>query len=125
MNAPSSARLQSLLEAVDDEDMRVALMYFIDKMDGMDGGERDAAAVELRRLLRQGAQREARRAAALARLTPRERRVAALLERGPSNAELARGLGVSERTARVHLEAMMRKLGVSNRTALLAAVLGL
>ena len=49
-------------------------------------------------------------------LTAREQEVLALLAEGKSNAELARALFISERTANRHLSNIFTKLGVHNRT---------
>jgi DNA-binding CsgD family transcriptional regulator len=49
-------------------------------------------------------------------LTPREREVAVLVAEGLTNAELARRLYISPRTAAVHVSNILRKLGVSSRT---------
>jgi DNA-binding CsgD family transcriptional regulator len=49
-------------------------------------------------------------------LTPREREVALLVAGGLTNAELARRLYISPRTAAVHVSNILRKLGVSSRT---------
>jgi DNA-binding CsgD family transcriptional regulator len=51
-----------------------------------------------------------------AALTPREREVAALIADGHTNAELARRLYISPRTAAVHVSNILRKLGVTSRT---------
>jgi DNA-binding CsgD family transcriptional regulator len=51
-----------------------------------------------------------------AALTPREREVALLIAEGLTNADLARRLYISPRTAAVHVSAILRKLGVSSRT---------
>ncbi len=48
-------------------------------------------------------------------LTAREQQVAALVTRGLSNREIARSLGVTERTAVSHIEHIMDKLGVNSR----------
>ncbi|MEV0900019.1 AAA family ATPase [Actinoplanes sp. NPDC049802] len=49
-------------------------------------------------------------------LTPREREVAVLISDGLTNAELARRLFISPKTAAVHVSNILRKLGVASRT---------
>lgn len=65
--------------------------------------------------------------AALGRLTGRQREIFSLLLTGCSNKEIARRLGVLEGTVKVHVRAMMQKLGATNRTqvAVMAARSGL
>jgi DNA-binding CsgD family transcriptional regulator len=57
-----------------------------------------------------------------AALTPREREVALLIADGLTNAELARRLYISPKTAAVHVSNILHKLGVSSRTEVVAAV---
>ena len=57
-----------------------------------------------------------------AALTPSERRIAALAAEGISNREIAQALFVTLRTVEMHLSNAFRKLGVSSRTQLLAAL---
>jgi two-component system, NarL family, nitrate/nitrite response regulator NarL len=54
----------------------------------------------------------------LSALTPREREIALLVGAGGANKEIARKLGVVERTVKAHLTAIFRKLGVSDRLRL-------
>jgi DNA-binding CsgD family transcriptional regulator len=56
------------------------------------------------------------RATVDAGLTPRELEVAQLIAEGLTNAELARRLFISPRTAAVHVSNILSKLGVSSRT---------
>jgi DNA-binding NarL/FixJ family response regulator len=49
-------------------------------------------------------------------LTEREQEVLALLAQGKSNKAIAAALVITERTAKFHVSAIMRKLGASNRT---------
>jgi DNA-binding NarL/FixJ family response regulator len=53
----------------------------------------------------------------LARLTPRQREVLKLLVEGRSNKEIARALDLGHGTVKIHLAAVFRHLGVSNRAA--------
>jgi two-component system nitrate/nitrite response regulator NarL len=55
-------------------------------------------------------------------LTPRERQLVVLLCRGHANGQIARHLGVSEGTVKVHLHNIYGKLGVANRTSCAAFV---
>ncbi|MBP7276330.1 MAG: response regulator transcription factor, partial [Kiritimatiellae bacterium] len=49
-------------------------------------------------------------------LSQREQEVLKLLRQGFSNGEIGRLLGISRRTARAHVSAILRKLGASART---------
>jgi DNA-binding NarL/FixJ family response regulator len=66
-------------------------------------------------------------AAQIAELTPQQFRVLGMIAEGLLNKQIAFELGVSEATIKAHMTAIMRKLGVSNRTqvALCASQLAL
>src|SRR5204863_3116697 len=57
-----------------------------------------------------------------AELTAREREVAVLLADGLTNAELARRLYLSPKTAAIHVSNILHKLGLSSRTEVADAV---
>ena len=50
------------------------------------------------------------------KLTKRQREVLSLLARGRSNKEIARALEIAEATTKIHMAALVRALGVRNRT---------
>ena len=52
------------------------------------------------------------------RLTPREREIAALVARGFSNKQIARDLGLTLGTVKVHINHAFQKLEINNRTML-------
>ncbi len=60
-------------------------------------------------------------------LTPREVQVLRLVATGESNKEIARGLGITEQTAKSHVHSILGKLGMLSRTqaAIHAARIGL
>ncbi len=64
---------------------------------------------QLRSTPRAGIEREAER------LTQREREVVQWLARGVSNKEMARQLGLSESTVKIHVQNILKKLGLSSR----------
>jgi DNA-binding NarL/FixJ family response regulator len=66
---------------------------------------------DVARLLADGVARPAE-----VRLTPRERDVLAAIARGRANREIARLLGLSEKTVKTHVSAILTKLGVQDRT---------
>ena len=53
-------------------------------------------------------------------LTPRERQVAALVASGRTNRQIGRVLGISEKTAEVHLHHVMSKLDARSRAEVAA-----
>jgi DNA-binding CsgD family transcriptional regulator/tetratricopeptide (TPR) repeat protein len=58
----------------------------------------------------------------VASLTPSERRVAEMAAEGPTNREIAQTLYVTQRTVEVHLTSVYRKLAISSRSQLAAAL---
>ncbi|TAN00064.1 MAG: response regulator transcription factor [Rhodanobacteraceae bacterium] len=66
-------------------------------------------------------------ASRIATLTPQQFRVMTMLAEGKLNKQMAWEVGVSEATIKAHMTAIMRKLGVNNRTqvALIASELAL
>ena len=65
---------------------------------------------------------EATTAAALCSLTPHQFRVLMMLGEGLLNKQIAFQLGVSEATIKAHVTAILRKMGVTNRTQAVLAV---
>lgn len=57
-------------------------------------------------------------------LSPRERAVASLVQRGLRNKEIADELGLTEGTVKVHLHKVFDKLGVRSRTELILSLQG-
>jgi len=53
----------------------------------------------------------------VAEMTPREREVLGLLARGRANKQIARELGISEKTVKAHLTRVFESIGVTDRTA--------
>ena len=64
----------------------------------------------------QGERREPRETAAFADLTPREREILCHLAEGRINKAIARVLGISDGTVKLHVTALLKALSVSNRT---------
>jgi len=54
-------------------------------------------------------------------LTPREAQVLRLVAQGRPNKAIAADLGISERTIKFHVGSLLRKLGATNRTGIVAA----
>lgn len=76
------------------------------------GGQREAPLVRVR----ERKNRTGSAAAPYEDLTPREREVMGLLIQGKTNPQIAEALVISRATAKVHVERIIRKLGVSDRT---------
>ncbi len=69
----------------------------------------------LRYLPRMALDRLAERMPAI-ELTPREHEVLVCITQGRSNREIADELGIAEKTVRIHVSAMLEKMGVRDRT---------
>jgi DNA-binding NarL/FixJ family response regulator len=59
---------------------------------------------------------ERRTAGPAAELSPREREVLQLVRRGRANKQIARELGITERTVKAHLTSVFARIGVTDRT---------
>jgi len=85
---------------------------------GPDFSERDRALLTLLRPHLQQAYHEAeRRRRGTPRLTPRQWELLRLVAAGHTNAQIARQIGVSQGTVRIHLQNIYERLQVSSRTA--------
>ncbi len=51
----------------------------------------------------------------MATLSPREREILLLIARGDSNKVIARELDIAETTVKIHVQHILRKLGLSSR----------
>jgi RNA polymerase sigma factor (sigma-70 family) len=106
-------------ERVDAYDRTVGLLlgaddYIVKPFDA------DELIARVRRSLRRPRERRPERDDALAELTPREREVLALLASGRSSKEIARKLVISPRTVSTHVQHILGKLDVNNRTRAIA-----
>jgi len=61
------------------------------------------------------AAQEERARDALAALSPREREIVVQIARGASNKEIARALDIAETTVKIHVQHILRKLGLTSR----------
>lgn len=78
----------------------------------------------MRRLMQGLARTDAANEPTLDSLSQRERQVAEAVARGSTNKEIARVMGVTERTIKAHLSAIFEKLGVRDRMQLALVVNG-
>jgi DNA-binding CsgD family transcriptional regulator len=94
------------------------LRLFFFRSSGPDFSERDRAVLTLLRPHLHRAFLDAERCRhPVPRLTPRQWELLRLLAAGHTNTQIARRLGISERTVRTHLENIYGRLDVSSRTA--------
>ena len=99
-----------LLKDMEPDELIAALRRIVD-------GE-TVVANELTGILAKAAQGESQSAAAqhgFAHLTPREREILCHLAAGQSNKVIARSLGISDGTVKLHVKAILRKLDVHSR----------
>jgi two-component system nitrate/nitrite response regulator NarL len=140
--AAPAARIVLLTVSEDEQDLRAALRggangYLLKTIEG------DALGVALQRVMRgepvvspemmgklvaavqapvPAPARAEAAAEAPAQLSPREQEVLRQIARGASNKEIARTLDIAETTVKIHVQHILRKLGVSSRVqAALAA----
>jgi DNA-binding CsgD family transcriptional regulator/tetratricopeptide (TPR) repeat protein len=85
-------------------------------------GAGSLAARAERELLATGARPRRVALSGVESLTPSERRVAEMAAEGPTNREIAQALFVTQRTVEVHLTSIYRKLGITSRSQLAAAL---
>jgi DNA-binding NarL/FixJ family response regulator len=78
-------------------------------------GEGAVPRAMLLELARRMAARDRTSDSPLARLSPRERQVLALLSRGWDNARIARDLFISQHTVRTHIQNILEKLGMHSK----------
>ncbi|MEJ2346149.1 MAG: LuxR C-terminal-related transcriptional regulator [Gammaproteobacteria bacterium] len=69
----------------------------------------------LARVVQQGDSRNAGQPTPFSELTPREHEILCHLAEGQSNKVIARRLGISDGTVKLHVKAILRKLGVHSR----------
>jgi DNA-binding NarL/FixJ family response regulator len=92
---------------------------------GRDFSERDRALLTLLRPHLHQARRDAeRRRLGVPQLTRRHWELLRLVAAGHTNAQIARRLGLSEGTVRIHLENIYGRLQVSSRTAAVTRAFG-
>jgi two-component system nitrate/nitrite response regulator NarL len=92
-----------------------SLVDLVDTIRAVASGEARYPAHMVARLLRRIAARPHARPSVRSTLTSRERQVAALLEAGLSNKEIARRLSIELPTVKNHVHNILEKLGVSRR----------
>jgi len=76
----------------------------------------DARLTEVRTYLAAAAAAKLAEGVTREQLTPRELATLRLLADGKSNREIAKSLGIAERTVKTHLGDLFEKLGVTSRT---------
>lgn len=130
-DSPNSA-IVMLTVSEDGEDLRAALQagacgyliknieadYLIRSIHRAANGEMVVAEAMTGKLiaqLAQGRQAPPEAESDLDKLTPREKETLACLARGESNKTIARSLNLAESTVKIHVQSILRKLGLSSR----------
>ena len=109
-----------LLKDMEPDDLVVALR---DIISGKTVVAPDLAPVLARAVQSDGKVKEEEKEDPFAVLTPREFEILTLLAEGQSNKVIARNLGISDGTVKLHVKAILRKLNISSRiTAAVMAV---
>ncbi|OWY37261.1 DNA-binding response regulator [Xenophilus sp. AP218F] len=75
----------------------------------------DSMTAKLMAQFRSGGAAAEPEARELDKLTPREREILGYLAAGQSNKEIARGLDLAESTVKIHVQNILKKLGLSSR----------
>ncbi|MCY1672515.1 response regulator transcription factor [Novosphingobium sp. SL115] len=88
----------------------------IEVLEKVSSGEKAIAPAFLQRALDLSLRPDAQ--GPLARLNPRERKIAALVARGMRNRDIGTELNIGEGTVKVYLHAIYQKLSIDNRTEL-------
>lgn len=101
-----------LLKDMEPDDLIRALQQIVD---GTTVVAPELAPILARAVQGDGASAEAEKPTVLADLTPREREILCHLAAGESNKVIARKLGISDGTVKLHVKAILRKLDVHSR----------
>jgi DNA-binding CsgD family transcriptional regulator len=100
-------------ESFDDDDARLLELFAIHAAVAIENSRLHAASLASRE-----PQHPDAAPAWVGSLTPRERQVRALVERGRADKQIAAELGISAKTVEKHVGTIMRKAGAHNRTEL-------
>jgi two-component system nitrate/nitrite response regulator NarL len=109
-----------LLKTIDGDDLTDAILRAV-RGESVVAPELTGKLISAFRAAAAGAEPAARRgaagegAAAAELLSPREQDILREIARGASNKEIARTLGIAETTVKIHVQHILRKLGLSSR----------
>lgn len=96
--------------------------FLVDAVERLAAGESVMSESMTGKLMREVGGGEKRNGEPAVPLSPREREILALIAEGASNKEAARRLHVAESTVKIHVQHILRKLGVSSRVQAAVAV---